>query len=522
MTTNWAEAIGMEEAMESELQASEDAANLAKEQDALVDGNFVRAEAMELAENGLDFLAGLAIPTVFKYLFPPVLLAAWKLLVDCSKKPRGEDRIALGIPRGHGKTTLIKLFILYLILFTDRKFILITSETATKAQNILSDVMDMLNERNIIALFGDWKLGVEKDTQELKKFGFRNRGIILAAIGAGGSLRGLNIKNERPDVTIYDDIQSKENSQSAIQAVALEDWLVSTAMKARSPHRSLSIFAGNMFPGKHSILKKLKGNKNWTKFISGAILMDGSVLWPELRNFESLVEELNNDISMGHPEVFFSEVMNDTEVGINNKVDLSTIKPWPWGEYELPQGKFIIIDPSGNKSGSDDVSIGYFEVYDSIPGLREVIEEPLSPGNTILKTLLLAFKTGTRLICCEATAYQATLLYWFNEKCNEYGITGFEFVELHTNAVSKNARIIEMLKQLPTGEILIHDSVKSHVVNQIINWNPLKRDNTDGTLDLLAYTTQAMDKYAYAMSTDSNLELIEANSARVIEKQWAF
>lgn len=518
MTTNWAEAIGMEEKIENDLSEA-----IAKEQkDEIVDGQFDRAEIAKLAEFSLDMLAGLAIPTIFEYLFPPVLLAAWKLLVDSCKKEKGDDRIALGIPRGHGKTTLVKLFILYMILFTDRKFILILSETATKAENILSDVKDMLDEINIKNLFGDWRLGLETDRQDLKKFGFRNRSIILAALGAGGSLRGLNIKNERPDVMVYDDIQSKENSQSPVQAKALLDWLVSTAMKAKSPRRCLTIFAGNMFPGDHSILKMLKTNRLWTKFISGAILMDGTVLWPALRSLDSLIDELNNDISMGKPEVFFSEVMNDTEVGINNKVDLSTIPLWPWGEMDQPQGKFIIIDPSGYKSGSDDVSIGYFEVYDAIPGLRSVIEEQLSPGNTILKTLLLALQTGTRLIGCEATAYQATLLYWFGEKCKEYHLDGFEFVELHTNSVSKNARIIDMLKQLPTKEILLHGDVRSHVVKQIVNWNPMKRDNVDGTLDLLAYSTQMMEKYSYAMSTDTNTEVIEANSAKVLEGQWAF
>ena len=61
---------------------------------------------------------------------------------------------------------------------------------------------------------------------------------------------------------------------------------------------------------------------------------------------------------MGHPEIFFSEVLNDTEAGINSRTDLSLIKPWPWQEHELPQGKFIVIDPSNNKRGGDDVSIG--------------------------------------------------------------------------------------------------------------------------------------------------------------------
>jgi len=52
----------------------------------------------------------------------------------------------------------------------------------------------MLEETNIKRLFGDWKLHVEIDRQELKKFTYRGRPLMLAAIGAGGSLRGLILK----------------------------------------------------------------------------------------------------------------------------------------------------------------------------------------------------------------------------------------------------------------------------------------------------------------------------------------
>jgi len=40
---------------------------------------------------------------------------------------------------------------------------------------------------------------------------------------------------------------------------------------------------------------------------------------------------------------------------------------------DKPQGSFVLIDPAGNK-GRDDVAIGFFEVYDAIPALREVDE----------------------------------------------------------------------------------------------------------------------------------------------------
>lgn len=523
-TKDWMSKLGVEEKLEASLDAEKLSRTVASKEgiNSYNEASYNQDEVIEVAKNNLNMLAGLAMPTIFKFFFPKILLIAWQLLVQAAHKERDFSQLALGIPRGHGKTTLIKLFIIYCILFTKKKFILVIGSKASNAENIIADVIDILNENNIIRLFGDWKLGIEIARQDLKKFGFRGRNITIAAIGAEGSLRGLNIKNERPDVMVFDDVQTAECAESQVQSDSLERWMIGTAMKAKSPHGCLYIFAGNMFAGPNSILKKLKKNPTWIKFISGAILADGTALWPELRSLEELLAELDNDIEMGHPEIFFSEVMNDTEVGINSRVDLSLLKDWPYSEYDLPQGKFIVIDPATDKPGSDLVAIGYFEVFDAIPGMRDVLEERLSPGNTIRQALLLALKTGTKVIGCEGTGYQSTLLYWFNEITNGLGLTGFHFVEVHPGSKSKNFRIGTMMKGLMAGEILVHSSVKSQVVTQIINWNPMKRDNVDGILDLLTYTTKMMEDYSYLMATEADFEIQEANSARVIANNTSF
>lgn len=523
-TKDWEAKLGIEKELESSLDSEKQSRLSAA--DAAYGGyneaSYNQDEVIETAKNNLNMLAGIAMPTIFKFFFPKVLLIAWQLLVQSAVKERDFSQIALGIPRGHGKTTLIKLFVLYCILFTKKKFILVVGSKATNAENIVSDIIDMLNESNIIRLFGDWKLGIEINRQDLRKFGFRGRNITLAAIGSEGSLRGLNIKNERPDVMIFDDVQTAECAESQVQSDALERWMIGTAMKAKSPHGCLFIFAGNMFATSHSILKKLKTNPTWIKFISGAILADGTSLWPSLRPLEDLIAEFDNDVEMGHPEIFFAEVMNDTEVGINSRVDLSLLKAWPYSEHDLPQGKFIIIDPSSDKVGGDDVAIGYFEVFDAVPGMVQCIEEKLSPGNTIRQALLLALKTGTKVIGCEGTGYQSTLLYWFNEITTQLGITGLHFVEVYPGSKSKNSRISTMLKSLTASEILVHDSVRAKVVHQIVNWNPMKRDNVDGILDILTYSTKMLEDYGYLMATDADIEVQEATAAKVLANNTCF
>lgn len=517
-TTKWTEALGLESKLEDDLaSAKRDLQDIPNKEQ-----SYNKDQVVELARNDLNMLAGLAISTMFRYLFPREFVAIWQLLLQLVHKTGDFSKVALGIPRGFAKTTVIKLFILYCILFTKKVFILVICSTEAHATNIIADVIDMLNENNIVRLFGSWKLGIEVDRQDLKKFGFRGRNIILAGIGAEGSIRGLNLKNERPDVMIFDDVQTAECAESKVQSETLERWMIGTAMKAKSPHGCLYLFAGNMYRTPYSILKKLKQNPTWVKFISGAILADGTSLWEELRPLKSLLEELDGDIAMGHPEIFFAEVLNDTEAGYNTKVDFALIKPWPWGEHELPQGKAIIIDPSSNKVGGDDVAMGYMEVYDGTPAMRDVIEENLSPGNTIRRALLLALRHNCKLIAVESNAYQYSLLYWFGVISEELGISGIQFVDVYSGSYSKNSRITDMLKLLTSGEIIIHQQIKSVVMHQISEWSPLRRNNVDNILDLLSYMPRVLELYGYAMATDTDMAVLEASQSGVVEDNHAF
>lgn len=462
-------------------------------------------EIQELAKSSMDFLAGLLMPLVYTCAFPPVFISVWQWLLSYVHQERVFPQLALGLPRGFGKTTLLKIFIAFCIFFTTKKFILIISAKASLAENILSDVMDMLEEQNIKKVFGDWKLGATVDRQGMKKFGFRGRNITIAAIGAQTSLRGLNIKNERPDIIIFDDVQTRECADSEVQSTALETWMIGTAMKAKSPKGCMFLFVGNMYPTKFSILRKLKENHTWVKFITGGIQADGTSLWEELQPIKQLLAEFQNDLDMGHPEIFFAEVLNDENAASNNLLDLSNLPESSFQDGDIAAGNFIIIDPSNDKINSDNVSIGYFEVHDGMAMLMEVTEDKLSPGDTIREALKFALSKNCRLIAIESNAYQYSLLYWFNFICEQLGIVGVEAVPIYSGTRSKNARILDMFKSYAKGEFFVHPNAKSAVRTQITAFNPLTKNNTDGVLDLLTYIPKVLAEFAEFIVSDTIL-----------------
>lgn len=464
-----------------------------------------RNQIAEACQASLDVLAGTALPAVYKYPYPPVFLAVWDWLRGYVHKSRDFSQLALGLPRGFSKTTVIKLFMLYCVLFTTRKFILICSENQSKSENILADVWDMLQSPNILAVFGDWRFSIEKDTQNIKKFGFKGRTIVLYA-STVPSVRGINLKHERPDVMIFDDIQSRTCAESQTESENLERELFNTAMKAKSPHGCLFIYVGNMHPTKWSILRHLKYNPTWTKFITGGILENGTSLWEDLQPLKQLIQEYRNDLAAGRPEAFFAEVLNDENASANSLIDLTKVPTYPFQDDDISAGSFIIIDPSGSKSTSDATAIGYAEVHDGKGCLLDCITRRMSPGETIEEALKMALARNCRVVAIESTAYQASLAYWFDFICRQRGIYGIEAVEIYPGAHSKNSRIISAIRAYAKGDFYIHPSVKALVHTQIQQFNPLKTNNVDDVLDLLVYIPKVLELFGHLVVAHSIIE----------------
>lgn len=469
---------------------------------------FDRNNVADLCEKDLNFFSGFCIPDIFKSLFPKLYLILWDLITQAVKQDKGLLKLALGLPRGFVKTTWLKLFTVFCILFTNRNFILIVCNTEGLALNFIADVGSILDFINIKKVFGDWNLGMEKDTQHQKTFGFRGRNIALCAIGVGTSMRGLNIKFHRPDVIIMDDMQSRKDASNPTVANEQLVWMIGTLLKARSYERCLFLYSGNMYPFEGCILRKLKYDQTWVSFICGGINDKGESIWPELRSVEDMLAELESDMALGHPEIFYAEVLNDEEAGTVSGIDTSKIPVYP---IELdgvePQGGCIIIDPSSGKKTGNDVAIGVFFIYDGKPVFRMCAVGKFSPLETIHTALKLAFTLGIKVIAVESNAYQFTLIYWFNHVMQQVNGTGIDFVELYAGQMSKNSKIKEMLASLLKGEIVLHPEVRSIVVNQIVHWNPLRTSNVDDILDLLAWIHKCIALYGNLMELVGMVDL---------------
>lgn len=466
-------------------------------------------DAITSAKTDFNFLAMLALAGEFVFMFPRWYLVLFSLLTGFTKKI---EKFAIGIPRGFAKTTFLKIICLWYILFSHKSFILVVSSNEKKACNILSDISDMLSSPNIRRLFGHWDANIEEDNSTTKVFFFRGREIILWAAGAGTSVRGINRKNKRPDVMVLDDIQDKEDAKNKELAKDLLAWMLSTLMMARSPFGCTYIFVGNMYP-QNSILEKLKHDKGWTTLIAGGITTEAESLWEELKPIDELIEEYQSVTALGHPEVFLSEVMNSTDIALPSGIDISQIPHMP--SYYLDQegeGSFIVIDPSSGKKHGDDCSIEHFEVMDGKSILDEVEAGTFTSRETIKIALDMAIRRNTRLICVEDVAYQATLLENFQNYCDDNGITGFYFEPVSPKGRAKNNRIKAGAVRVLAGEILLHPKIRSLVISQYIEWNPLRTNNVDDIIDPIGYEEEIRQEYAELIVRNLFQAILETHS----------
>lgn len=469
------------------------------------------ADAYERGKEDINFFAAICIPEVCIFPFPDFYIAAFFLL---KSKPDELIRFALGLPRGHAKTTFIKILLSWLIVYDMAKFVLIVCSNSSLAENLLADIHDILSSDNIKQVYGDWQQGLMIDSADTKKAQFHSRSVILVARGWSAGIRGINLKHQRPDVIFCDDVQTKSNSQSEGDSQKLLIELTGTIFKAIAPTGTrIILYVGNMY-SEDCILNKLRKTYGWTSMITGAILSDKKPLWPELHPLKELMESYYHDESLGLSDVWFAEVMNDP---VNGHLSIfpHPIPPSPFEDFEIenPIGSFITIDPAGFRKTSDaNQIVVHLRINDSSV-IVETAQGIYDPEQLIIKTLQLALKWRCSLIGVEDVAYQQTLCFWLQKYILLYNISDITIVPLRPHGRSKETRIRLYIQSLYAHSSYIHDAeTRRNFTWQASTYKLGKSDNKDDLLDACAYGEDIKNEY---------WDKIKLSTSRLIDSECA-
>lgn len=447
----------------------------------------------DLMRKDLNVFGSVVAPEQVIYTFPDFYTFLFLKIITALNGVRDFSKFAIGLPRGHAKTFVIKLILVYTILFTKKKYILVIAATLPKAENIIADVFDMLMSENISKLFGDVTRTIEKNTQNLKRFAFNGRYVILEAAGQGTAIRGSNQKLVRPDVILFDDAQTRESAKSIVESKEYHSWFSGDAMKAKSQLGCTFIYIGNMYkdleiePGSGihcCMLRNLARDPNWLSMIVGAILQDGTALWEELVPIDQLLAEYESDKLLGQEAVFMAEVLNDPRGVPANGFNPAKVVAFEITPDLIHQGNFIVIDPSTSKATPDQTVIGYHEIYDDKVVLVEMIVGKFTGPEQAHQAISLALKHQCTLIVPESVAYQHTLGEWIQYTAEQRGVFGIVVEPSAHRGQSKNSVILRWLESVMKGEYWFTAATKSLGVAQALLFDPTKTNNVDDIIDM--------------------------------------
>lgn len=478
------------------------------------------SEAYERSKVDFNFFAALCMPSVCTSKLPLFYIAIWQLV--STRKDEDYDkllRFVLGLPRGHAKTTFIKILICWFIVYDKIKFALIICSNSDLAELLLADIHDILRSPNITNIYGQWEESLAIDSANTKKAAYHGRTVSLIARGWSAGVRGINLQNERPDLIFCDDAQTRKNDESPTERDTLLNELVGTVFKAIAPKGPrLIIYVGNMYSD-DCVLNKLKHNPYWISMVTGALLQNGQPLWPELFSLEDLMESYYHDEALGLSHIWFAEVMNDPK-----STHLSLL-PNPLPDSDLvsdellnPDGAFLTIDTAGFKDNSDDnVIAAHLKIQDT-GYVVETVKGIMDPQELIVKAIQLALKWNCCLIGVEDVGYQATLGFWLTFWLRKLNITEITVVPLSPHGRQKETRIRLFIAELYKKTYYLHSpETRRDFVWQASLYKIGKSKNKDDLLDAISYGIDVRNEYWHLIYTlNGSRSTIDHNKCSVI------
>ncbi len=170
-------------------------------------------------------------------------------ILDAATLERGK-KIAIAAPREFGKSTTVTLIdVIYSICYSKEEFIVIISNTASQAAQILDNIKKELTENELLKLdfpevfesSGKFKLLRWRQSDIIT----RNKVLVLA-LGSGQQIRGRRFGTARPTLVLADDLEDAENTFGVESRDKMKDWYEKSVLKVGSEVTNY-IFIGNLY-----------------------------------------------------------------------------------------------------------------------------------------------------------------------------------------------------------------------------------------------------------------------------------
>lgn len=339
---------------------------------------------------------------------PPFHKECWELCTSNDKF------VAIAAPRGHAKSTAVTLgYGLSTLLFRERKFMLLVSDTESQASLFLGTFKQELQDNDeLIDLFrikrsdnGLVKFVKDSETDIIVECEDGHKFRIIAK-GAEQKLRGLIWNGSRPDIIMCDDMENDELVMNKERRDKMRRWFKGALLPCRSDNGIIRIVGTilhndslleSFMPNDSDKQTKRVGLKTFTtrKSMWKAVKYRAhnedfsELLWPSKKSADEFRMMYNEAVRDGTTDIYSQEYLNvplDESVTFFKKSDFL---PTTEEDRQLKMHHYITADLAISESEKADYSVFILAGVDEnkVIHIKDVIRERLD-GRQIVDNLL--------------------------------------------------------------------------------------------------------------------------------------
>jgi predicted phage terminase large subunit-like protein len=443
--------------------------------------------------------------------------------------------VAIAAPRGHAKSTAITLsYTLACLLFRERQFILLVSDTESQSSFFLNSLKREIGlNDDLKKFFGVEKFVKDTETDFIIEFsdGYQAR---IIAKGSEQKLRGINWDNKRPDLIICDDMENDEIVMNKERRDKFRRWFNGALLPCRS-RDGIIRYVGTilhmdsmlerLMPSeydKDNIVDDLKIVCSIKRFWYSAKYRAHSddfehVLWPEYKDKEWLKAERQNYIAQGQSDIYSQEYLNiplDEANAYFRKSDFADIKR---DEQDKKLNYYMACDLAVSTKSRADYSVFVVGGIDEDNKLhvKDVYKARMDSLEIIEMILNLNQKYDFEFCVFEKGSITASILPMLNVQMIEKN----NYVNIHTinPAVDKITRAQSIRARMRAGGTKFDKSAEwfNGLESECLRF---PRDVHDDQVDALALLGLALDKFVEAPTQKETYEM--AMEEEKLEGGW--
>ena len=410
------------------------------------------------------------------------------------------------------KTTVAKLFVIWLIANNKRKYINIDSFDKENAERILFDVAyEMVNNQALRKDFGVL-FSKERGIQDIKQNRINNfvceNGVRVEAHSTQESVRGRLHLNQRPDCLIADDIETNKTKDSVAYTKQVADH-ISEAMAGMSPDGFI-LYLGNYITEYGNIANLFKrasvDPKIRTRNIP--IIINDKPAWESKYCLTDEEATLTGKVSIEDKKrqlgslVFSYEMMNKPidEMSAEFKKEYAQ----PITEHEVSQKEtscYITIDSAvSEKESADYTGVCINKVDRNNKWYIKTYRLKINSKELIDHLFFLSKTYSPQFIGLEETTFTMAIQPFIQEEMRKRN-NFFSITPLKTNAIKKELRIRGLIPRWESKSIfLVGDNL-----DLLDEMRVFPNGQNDDLLDAVSYQLH-IAKPPYYQPVDRNEE----------------